>query len=203
PSAPAPVPQHDDARFTPRRTLPAPPPPPVPSPDETDAERIRAYTAWQYQYGVWQYQYERWQRQKMANTEPPQRWYGWQTLLVDAGALSLVITGVIIAEDSHRTEEIGMGMVIGGVIGGLAGPPLVHAAHGKWDNAGISTGFRLGGAAVVFGSAAACSAERGRCGEGWSILALVGVLAYPIAVIVDAGNAFEDVPPDEVARVTI
>jgi hypothetical protein len=175
----------------------------VPGPDETDAERIRAYTAWQYQYSVWQYQYDLWQRQKMANAEPPQRWYGWQTLLIDAAALSVVITGVIVAEDSRRTEEIGLGMVIGGVIGGLAGPPLVHVAHGKWDNAGISAGFRLGGAAVVFGSAAACSSERGSCSDGWAFLALIGVLAYPIAVIADAANAYEDVPPGEEARVTI
>jgi hypothetical protein len=186
-----------------RRTLPAPPPPPVPRPDETDAERMRAYTAWQYQYGVWQYQYDLWQRQRMANREPPQRWYGWQTLLVDAAALSLVIAGAVVAEDSRRTEEMGIGMIVGGAIGGLIGPPIVHAAHGKWDNAGISGGLRLGGAAVVFGSAAACSSERGRCGDGWAILAVIGFLGYPIAVLVDAANAHEDVPPDELARATI
>jgi hypothetical protein len=209
PPAPAPVPgpQRNVAPpapdvFVRRGTLPAPPPPPVPRPNETDAERIRAYRAWQYQYGVWQYQYDYWQQHKMAGIEPPQRWYGWQPLLIDAAAVSLVIAGAIVA-DSRRTEDMGVGMIIGGAVGGLLGPPIVHSAHGKWENAGISTGFRLGGAAIVFGSAAACSSERGRCSDGWAFLAVVGVLCYPIAVIVDAANSYEDVPPDEVARTTI
>jgi hypothetical protein len=176
------------------------------TPSETEAlarERARAYATWQYQYGVWQYQYGLWQRQRMVNREPPQRWYGWQTLLVDAAALTLVIAGAIVAGDSRRNEDIGLGMVIGGTIVGLAGAPVVHMAHSKWNNAGVSSGIRLGGALVVLGSAAGCSAERGGCGEGWALLAVVGALAYPIAVIVDAGIAEEDVPPDELARVTV
>jgi hypothetical protein len=47
--------------------------------------------------------------------EPPARprhWYGWQTLLVDAGSLALAPLGV-------------------GIVTYALGPPVVHAAHGR------------------------------------------------------------------------
>lgn len=62
--------------------------------------------------------------------EVERRWYGWQTLMVDG--ISLVTTPIII-----------------GIPGLFLGAPIVHAAHDRWDSAGISFAMRGGGAAAV------------------------------------------------------
>lgn len=50
---------------------------------------------------------------KPAVTELPRHWYGWQTLLVDAGSLALMpLAGV-------------------GIVTYAVGPSIVHAAHGR------------------------------------------------------------------------
>ncbi len=49
---------------------------------------------------------------KPAVTELPRHWYGWQTLLVDAGSLVLMPVGV-------------------GIVTYAVGPSIVHAAHGR------------------------------------------------------------------------
>jgi hypothetical protein len=57
----------------------------------------------------------------------PEHWYGWQTLLVDAGSV------VLLALPNAA-----------GVFTYALGTPIVHAAHGKWGTGLGSLGLRVG-----------------------------------------------------------
>lgn len=76
------------------------------------------------------------------------RSYGWQTLLVDGGALSLVVVGV--ARGERELSGLGVGAY-------AFGPPAVHVAHGRFGRAGIDLASRVvlpigaGAAGVGFG----------------------------------------------------
>jgi len=69
----------------------------------------------------------------------PERWYGYQTLLVDAGALTLLVAGIAADDQSARTA-IGVGAGAVYVVGG----PLVHGLHGRGLAAVGSFGLRAG-----------------------------------------------------------
>lgn len=177
--------------------------PPVKGPAPTPTpEQARAYAAWQYQYASWQYQYANWLAAQQRQFQPPQRWYGWQTLLSDGLAITAFITGIVVADDSHRTEDIGVGISIGGFAAFTIVPPIIHGVHGQGRNAGVSVALRLGSTALLTLAVLECESDR-RCGEGWSVVAFLAAVGYPVAVIVDAAIAYEDVPADEEASLRI
>jgi hypothetical protein len=66
--------------------------------------------------------------------------YGWQTLLVDAGAAGLFLGGVFHGET--RILEAGAAAY-------ALGPPLVHVAHGHVGRAGADAAIRVLGPPVV------------------------------------------------------
>jgi hypothetical protein len=78
-----------------------------------------------------------------AESTPPatsSHWYGWQTLLVDAGSLALLVAGLE-AQSSAVGDLAGVSYALG--------PPVVHVAH---DRVGPAIGdlFLRLGAPVVF-----------------------------------------------------
>jgi hypothetical protein len=88
----------------------------------------------------------------------PRRWYGWQTLSLDAASLTLGIIGV-----ARRGEPGPSGIVLAslGVTGYALGPPLVHWFHDQSGKAATSLGLRVGVPLVALGVVSASSA--GRC----------------------------------------
>lgn len=100
------------------------------------------------------------------------RWYGWQTLLVDAVSVAAM-----------PAAGIGAG-------GYLLGAPIVHAAHDRWGIAAASLGLRV--ALPIAGAYAGVALENcprnaqsdDMCGLGGAILGLgVGMLT---AIVIDA-----------------
>ncbi|HEX8792927.1 MAG TPA: hypothetical protein VF765_18405 [Polyangiaceae bacterium] len=67
-------------------------------------------------------------REEIARAAPRNHWYGWQTLIVDGGSVALLFTGVGAAA---------------GIVTFLAGPPIVHVAHGQWGSGAASALLRL------------------------------------------------------------
>jgi hypothetical protein len=128
-----------------------------------------------------------------------ERWYGWQTLLTDAAAITLTVALTANADEHDDAAVIGA-FVIGASAFALGGP-IVHAAHGHWGKAGISLASRLGlsfiGAAIGAGIGAdSCSQyvyDHDGCAIEDGALGLIAGAA--IAVIVDAAVlAREPVP---------
>lgn len=176
---------------------------PIKPPEATmTPEQARAYAAWQYQYAAWQYQYAAWLSAQQRQVRPPQRWYGWQTLLSDGLSVTAFISGIVVANDSRRSEEIGVGIGVGGGLAFLIVPPVIHLAHGQGRNAGVSIALRLGSTALLGLAALECTSNR-RCDEGWDVLAFIAAVGYPVAVIVDAAIANEDVPAEEEAHLKL
>ncbi len=66
---------------------------------------------------------------------PPRDWYGWQTLIVDASALTLASVGWL--TDTTALTGAGVGAY-------LLGAPVVHAANGSVGKAFVSLGVRAG-----------------------------------------------------------
>jgi hypothetical protein len=67
-------------------------------------------------------------REEAARAAPRTHWYGWQTLLVDAGSVVLTFTGA--------------GAPVG-IVAYIVGPPVVHAVHGQGGPAVGSALLRL------------------------------------------------------------
>lgn len=79
--------------------------------------------------------------------EAPQRWYGWQPLMVDLGSIATMVGGGFVRGAGTAPIEI-----VGGG-GYLLGAPLIHLAHDHPGSAGTSLALRtlLPGAAALIG----------------------------------------------------
>jgi hypothetical protein len=129
----------------------------------------------------------------------PERWYGWQTLLTDAGAITLTIALTASADEHDDAAVIGA-FVIGASAFAL-GAPIVHVAHGHWGKAGISLALRLGlsliGGAIGAGVGAdSCSQyvyDHEGCAVGYGVLGLIA--GATTALIVDAAGLAREPAP--------
>jgi len=130
---------------------------------------------------------------------PVMRWYGWQTLAADIGAVTLTL--VLGANVDERNDAAVIGTAVLGATAFLLGGPIVHAAHGQWTNAGISLALRGGLVLLAGGIGAAIGADA--CGqyhydhefcEGGYALA-GAVIGAGAAVIVDAALSREPIAP--------
>jgi hypothetical protein len=68
--------------------------------------------------------------------EAPQRWYGWQPLMVDVGSIATMVGGGFVRGAGVAPIEI-----LGGA-GYLFGAPLIHFAHNQSGKAGESIALR-------------------------------------------------------------
>lgn len=140
-------------------------------------------------------------------TEPdaPQRWYGWQTLIVDAGGLAI---GAWIGASEREPNEDGeipshtIGVGAGMYTVGFLGAPFVHVAHGRGLRA--LGDFALRGLGVpliilpgVLGwCAATAGSDEGACTETGVEVGLIG--GSVAAAMIDAfvlGWEDEPAPP--------
>lgn len=94
---------------------------------------------------------------------PPRetRWYGWQTLLSDVGALALTIMAATSAGHDDDAAALRAALIGGSAF--LLGGPAIHVAHGHGQTAGISFALRLGVPLIAGGIAAGIAS--GSCGQ--------------------------------------
>jgi hypothetical protein len=127
------------------------------------------------------------------------RWYRWQTLLTDAGPITLTIA--LTANADERDDAAVIGAVVIGASAFALGEPIVHGAHGHWGAAGVSLALRLGlsliGGAVEAGIGAGSCSQYVYDHEGCAIrCGAVGLMAGAVtAVIVDAAALAREVVP--------
>lgn len=125
------------------------------------------------------------------------RWYGWQTLAADIGAVTLTL--VLGANVDERNDAAVIGTAALGATAFLLGGPIVHAAHGHWDKAGISLALRAGLVLLAAGVGAAIGADAcGQyhydhefCAEGYALAG--AVIGAGAAVIVDAALGSDEI----------
>jgi hypothetical protein len=137
------------------------------------------------------------------------RWYGWQTLLVDAASLTVGAGGHALGVDG---EFLSTATATAGVAGYVLAAPTIHWLHGQRERAGWSLGLRLvlpmaavGVAAIVGASAHSSSehcpakseAEYERyCEPRFDHLATVAVTSVLAGSLIDASViAWEPPPP--------
>lgn len=110
------------------------------------------------------------------------RWYGWQTLAVDAAATAIIVTSVSEQDGGSRALDIGTGsgkMILGLGIGTYAlGGAAVHIAHGQPWKAVASVGVRAVSPVVMTGAGMLVAIPA--CGGG-GYCALAGALFGVIA----------------------
>lgn len=128
-----------------------------------------------------------------------ERWYGWQTLLADAGAITLTIALTTNADERDDAAVIGA-FVIGASAFALGGP-IVHGAHGHWGKAGVSLALRVGlsliggaiGAAIGADSCSQYVYDHEGCAIGYGAVGLIA--GGTAAVIVDAAVLARELVP--------
>jgi hypothetical protein len=131
------------------------------------------------------------------------RWYGWQTLAVDAGSVGIGLVG--------GAAGRGDAGAVAALTGYVLGAPIVHAVHGRTDAAvgdfALRLGAALAGGAIGYGVGVAsfhgCAPDAWFCGRDWSGMegAVLGGLGGAVtAVILDASLlGRERVRKDDVA----
>jgi hypothetical protein len=107
-----------------------------------------------------------------AEAKPPQeqRWYGWQTLVVDAVAVSSFAYGA----ENERGE-----LILGSLAVFVLAPPVVHLTHDRLGAAGGSLLVRLTVPALFSAvSLTTCAGDEASCPP----LAFYGVIAMGFAI---------------------
>jgi hypothetical protein len=117
-------------------------------------------------------------------------WYGWQTLLADGAALSLVVGGASL--QSNKTAQTGGGLLaVGGALTYVLGGPIIHVVNERaltgLASLGLRVGVPVGGTLLgAIGGSAVCRDSSGN----WICALVGGVIGFSVgilgAVIVDA-----------------
>lgn len=142
--------------------------------------------------GSWQTNRGPWGEQRQAAAPKPQTrtvWYGWQTLLTDAAAIS----------SAFIRPEIGIGTY-------ALGGPIVHWAHGNTGRGFVSLGVRVvpaGLATLALYSNCRQPANNEKPDEGISCAEgpiTMGLIVIATAIVIDAAVlAREEVPVEQTA----
>jgi hypothetical protein len=154
-----------DAESTaPAEPAPAPPPAAPAPPPAAPARRVAVATE---------------DDEPAHGNEPPtrrHRWYGWQTLISDGVALSIVIAG------STATSDRGfLNALIGGAVVFVAIPPIIHFAHER-PVAAIGSLLLRGLPVLLLSQVGDCTGGTYMCPEAALVLAGVGLVPAMIAV---------------------
>jgi hypothetical protein len=136
-------------------------------------------------------------------TETPTLWYGWQTLLTDAGALSLLVVGTSL---DLRQATLVHAIQITGASSYLLGAPTVHWLHGHPSKALESVGLRLAAPAASgllgYGiGALACGKNDDSDASCPAVLGGVGLaLGFGAAIAIDAAVLAREPSGPEVSQ---
>jgi hypothetical protein len=121
-----------------------------------------------------------------SNEQPATSWYGWQTLIIDLGSHAAA-TGAIVASGGDlgggKPSTTQYAIAFSWLGAYVLGAPIVHAAHGHWDRAGISIAMRAGGWLVLGFAGAGVGGMIDRS-DGVGTGAAIGVLAGIVTPIV-------------------
>jgi hypothetical protein len=125
-----------------------------------------------------------------------ERWFGWQTLAVDAIAPSVAFGGLrALGDNADQGSPPPTAVVIGlGLTAYALGPPLVHLAHGHLGTALADTAIRLTAPALwaVIGGLVDVALSPNECaGSAWCFSGLRGAVigsafGYASAIAYDA-----------------
>jgi hypothetical protein len=121
---------------------------------------------------------------------PTRRWYGWQTLIVDGAASVALLT---LASQSRSSNDGWLAPVTGTY---LLASPIIHVAHGHPGKALLSLGIR-GVGPLLIAAAFASGSSSGELGTVNGPLLVLGVLAIPAAIAVDAAAIAREGTPHE------
>lgn len=126
--------------------------------------------------------------------EPRTKWYGWQNLVMDGSAVSLI---------ALATASETPALSVAGMLTYVAGSPIVHWAHGNVGTGFGSLAMRVAAFATFAGGSIACasnSLDDSSSDGGGCAVAAIGILLVPAAMAVDAAVlAYDDVPPKPTA----
>jgi hypothetical protein len=115
------------------------------------------------------------------------RWYGWQILIADAGALGFTALALG-ASAAHSSDAAALPPLAVAAGSFVFGGPVVHAVHGHWGKAGGSLALRVG--LPLLGWLAGAGVGQGSCHynydhEGcWVGYAALGLLAGGVAAMI-------------------
>jgi hypothetical protein len=143
---------------------------------------------------------------------PATRWYGGQTLLVDAAAIAAVVGGAALRWHStpHGDElppsgcdsrctnfgtSMGDVLLFVGFAGYALGSPIVHITHDKPGKAAASFGMRL--LPVLLGGAGLAICDGGVC-----VYEVPGALLGVLVAGIDGALATEEVSATKMVRLT-
>jgi len=116
-----------------------------------------------------------------AEQSPEQRWYGYQTLLADGGALAIAI-----AAAATNDRSTGQGILVAAAAAYAIGGPIVHLAHARGGASLASLGVRVGaplaGALLGMGLAALAPDDDGDEYVIGTALGLLGGVAGAVAL---------------------
>lgn len=126
------------------------------------------------------------------------QWYGWQTLVADGVALTMLIAGAQVGEANSQSGETRQSrlylrdaLIAGGAIGYFLAAPSVHWGHEQVTKGFGSLGLRLVGPTLLLAPGLGGSNSNGG-------LLLFGLLAVIAPIPIDAAAlAWEDVETDE------
>ena len=132
-------------------------------------------------------------------TAPSERWYGYQTLLLDVVPLVAVPVGGVLAAEEGRADGnpiVGVSVLGVGASAYLLGGPIVHWAHGRVGVGFLSLGLRVLGPLAGLGLGAVTSeiATGSKNQDGIPVGAALGALA---AIVFDGAVLGWQKVPDE------
>jgi hypothetical protein len=104
-------------------------------------------------------------------------WYGWQTLVSDAASIAALVSGI-----GLDNSVIG----VAGVGGYLFGAPIVHWYHGAIGTGFSSLGIRVGASALLVLGTGLCVSGALSNDDTTCALMIVGGVAVPAAIAIDA-----------------
>ncbi len=118
-----------------------------------------------------------------SSTAPRRRWYGWQTLLLDGVAFSMLASSAYVSNNSASGT-----LAVGSLVTYAVGAPIVHIAHGHTAKGFGDLGLRVGLPLAFAGVGYAAGSDT--CGKSSALICIPSSLAYAaIGFVLGMGTA--------------